>query len=196
MKKFNLFGNHDNVEIYIIPGCRMPERQLKRDDNPVGFDVYTRAIVSLQMDEANPLMRHTLFDFKNEPRDLPLYDVECFPNMGKFRLAPHHQITLGCGFVLIMNENLCAYIEPRGSTAGRGLIAPWASVPIDPQFRGEPVFSIYNPNPDFVWFDRHERLMQLVFRPVVIPRLAVITDTEKLFPTKRGNLSNGSSGKL
>lgn len=57
------------VRIHLLPGGKMPERKTA---GAVGFDAAIRAVVSpSEMDPANPILRKTLFDFREIPKDNP-----------------------------------------------------------------------------------------------------------------------------
>lgn len=59
----------DNVKIHLLPGGKMPERKTK---GAIGFDTAIRAVVSAtEMDSTNPILRKTLFDFTEVPKDNP-----------------------------------------------------------------------------------------------------------------------------
>ncbi|GEM_PF-4914514 len=55
------------VKIHVLPGGTLPKRQ---SNGAVGYDVHLRAIVSPhEIDEKNPRLRKTLFDFRKIPSD-------------------------------------------------------------------------------------------------------------------------------
>jgi len=141
-------------------------------------------------------MRSTLFDFVTEPAPgiLP-YKVQAFPKSKQFRLTPRQETLLGVGFVIELPDHLCAYLEPRSSTTAARIHVTNADVPIDPDFRGEPVIEIYNAGSDFFWVRQYQSLVQLVVKPRIVPVFVVVGSIGELTKTKRGNGSHGSSGK-
>lgn len=57
------------VRIHLLPGGKMPER---KTGGAIGFDASIRAVVSpSEMDLTNPILRKTLFDFNDVPKDNP-----------------------------------------------------------------------------------------------------------------------------
>lgn len=182
------------IKICPVPGGRIPEAQVEKGE--VFPDIFTRAVVSLQMDEKNPAMRKTFYDFDTDPSaDAPReFTALACPSLHEFRLTPHKEFLFGCGFVLELPPDLCAYIKPRGSTDELGLTVTNADVPIDPDFRGEPVFRVLNRRFDFHWIKKHQRLVQLVIVPRIVPVFVSVADISDLSKTKRANHSHGSSG--
>ena len=183
--------NDLQVKIHVFPGGKIPER---KTELAVGFDVFTRAIVSLEMEPGRFGMRKTFYDFEHEPDpSLPVFRVLCEPKLQHFRIAPRQELLFGCGFALELPSELSVYVYPRSSTVAQGLWVTWSSVPGDPDFRGEFVFGLYNSSSDFVWIKKHDRLVQLVFTPRIIPELVPVSCPTGLSKTKRRG--NGHTGK-
>ncbi len=186
---------HPAFNISILPGGTMPFRALPLGAEnhipscAVGYDILTRAIVELEMDPENPLMRKTIYDFEDTPQSPQFQHINVLDK--KFILYPGEIAYLGTGVVIEMPDNVAGWVKPRGSTIIKGLAILNSDVPIDPDFRGEPIIVIRNEQSvKAIDISNHERLAQFVFTPVVLPILREVPIFEE---TLRGNGSHGST---
>src|SRR3989338_5239480 len=109
---------------YIFPGGRMPQRST---DGAIGFDFFLRAIVSpFEMNPDNTILRKTLFNFKDIPKDNPMVEshVAIYPgengNELSYRLDPGESVLVGVGCVIEMNFPNFHWVAPRS-----GLSSKW-----------------------------------------------------------------------
>ena len=163
----------------------MPFRVRSTPGSPsraVGYDVFTRAIVDYEMCKDDPQMRRAFCDFGitdlNHPRE--------------FRLGPGETACLGIGVVIEIPDGFAGWIKPRGSTIKNKIAVLDSDVPIDPDFRGEPIATIRNDGNLPFFINRHDRIVQIVFTPVALP---ILRPVPSLGETARGNGSHGSTGQ-
>src|SRR3989344_6836591 len=109
------------LKVYLFPGGQMPKRAT---DGAVGFDFYLRAIVSAyQMDPDNPILRKTIFNFKDIPKDDPPTEehIVLYPDKTgetfAYRLDPGENILVGVGCVVEMGFPMFHWIAPRSGLA-------------------------------------------------------------------------------
>ena len=189
------------IPVFVLPGGKMPETHHNGED--VGYDLFTRALVSLKMDSLTPAMRQTLCDFfwcKS-----PLIPEMFFCRKGwygKYKLDPisrsAHPIILGFGVVLGLPYDWYAEIWPRTSMAGICLELSHKGIPIDPGFRGEFVTGIRNNGSEPFFLERHQRIAQLRFHGPngdFRPALVQVKRFNDLPPSNRGLASHGSTGR-
>ncbi len=96
-----LFIKAGLVRFYVIPGGTSPSRQT---DGAVGYDTHIRAIVSnSEMDQTNPRLRKTLFDFNKIPDD-PEMAQNVYTENGElvYEIPPGESVLVGIGFVTEM----------------------------------------------------------------------------------------------
>ncbi|MEK7507761.1 MAG: hypothetical protein AAB602_01595 [Patescibacteria group bacterium] len=163
--------------VQILPGGKLPQRAGTEPGHAVGYDVFTRDIVVYNMSTDDPRMRQVEFDL--EPPEV-------------FRLGPGGVACLGTGVVIEIPHGFAGWIKPRGSTVKNGVAVLNQDVPIDPDFRGEPIAVIRNEGRAPFDIRRHQRIVQIVFTPVALPILEEVLLLDK---TTRGNGSHGSTGK-
>lgn len=187
------------IEIYILPGGKMPER---KSDGAIGYDAYLRAILSpSEIDLKNPQLRKILFDFKTQPRDpeVARHIFEVHGENGKkelvYRMSPHESVLGGLGFFTAMPFPLFYWMAPRSGLASRyGITVTNAPGTVDPDYRGEAGALIYNRN-DKPFDLRHGfRIAQIVFQWAIIPRIKIVASPKKLASTTRGAGGFGSTG--
>lgn len=148
------------VRVFLVsPWATMPE--ICHDDEDIGYDVATRAIVSAEMDPKNPHARKVLWDFRGQPDASLQHKLGHARVKGKlvnaFMLNHMESILLGTGIALGMERDLYAELRPRSSTANgefmlmNGSVPDFNSiamfhnhVPWDPGFKGEGVMRVMN----------------------------------------------------
>lgn len=180
----------------------MPEAYHNSED--IGFDLFTRALVSLEMSSLMPAMRTTLCDFVwCRPELIPeMFFTARSKEYGEYKLdhiyRPARPIILGFGVVLGLPYDWYAEIWPRTSTAAVGLELSHKGIPIDPGFRGEFVTGIRNEGSEPFYLERHQRLTQLRFHGPngdFRPTLAEVKRFQDLPRSNRGAASHGSTGR-
>jgi dUTP pyrophosphatase len=182
------------IQIHVLPGGTMPVR---KTEGAIGFDAYARAIVSAtEMEEGNPLLRKTLFDFKNRPKN----DLNQQVFVGEdrkfcYRLIPGERVTIGVGFVTSMPFPLKYWMAPRSGLASRyGISIANSPGTVDPDYRGEAGATVHNHGkaPFDIYGDM--RIVQIVFSWTPIPDLIEVETHEELLGTTRGTGGFGSTG--
>ncbi|HEY4514734.1 MAG TPA: hypothetical protein VJJ22_01080 [Candidatus Paceibacterota bacterium] len=189
--------------VRILTSGRLPVR---KSSGAVGYDVAVRAVVcpSLAFDLQDPAMRKTIFDFSLPNSDHPHRGmIEPLSGRGVggrdewvWRLDPGKHVFVGLGVIIELDPGWQCYTVPRGSTPNRHYLQVLdVHVPIDPDFRGEPVAHLINRG-DRPYSLRHGvSLVQFVFQPVFRPMLRVVGQGEELSNTQRGTNSFGSTGE-
>src|SRR3989344_9525539 len=141
----------DKVRIYLLPGGKMPERKTK---GAIGFDVAIRTVVSsMEMDPTNPILRKTLFDFIEIPKDNPYIErhVVIVPRQAGDQLAyqmdPGESVLVGIGFITEMEWPMFYWVAPRSGLAAKwGITVTNAPGTVDPDYRGEAGVLVFNRN--------------------------------------------------
>lgn len=206
------------INAFVLEGGRIPE---KAGGAPRGHDVFTAAIVSSEFDPHLPYQRARLWDFKSKPHAL----IEKNIRMGSERsrteyvyvLRPGEKVTIGMGVVFGMTAHWCAWIARRSSTARKELDAKMhpqslgscilpemldildlnIEVPIDPDFRGEPIAILKNIGDEDFPIAHGQRITQLCFMGPDNnwwPIFEQVKSHAELGATSRGNGNQGSSG--
>lgn len=191
--------DNPRFRIYVFPGGRMPERAT---DGAVGFDAFLRAVVSpFEMDPDNKVLRKSLFNFKNIPKDNPLIEshVTIYPgDNGKelaYRLDPGESILVGIGCTIEMNFPNFYWVAPRSGLASKWKITVTnAPGTVDPDYRGEAGVLVLNINTQPILVTKNMKIAQLIFQRAIIPALVQIENYEELTTTKRGVGGFGSTG--
>lgn len=197
MKSKKRIKSEERVKVFIIPGGQKPERKTQW---AVGYDLETRAIVGFEFDEHNTERRVTYFDFAGKPKDAKARKrVRRIKNAeGKkewvWVLPPKGRCVIATGIAMETPRNLCWYVYPRTSTAFNGITVASADAPGDPDFRGEPIAVLINDSSKPFIIRYGQRLVQLVFKPAVRPKMVVVKNHADLGKTHRGCGCNGSTG--
>jgi len=187
---------HPEILIHVLPGGSIPERQT---EGAIGYDAHARAIVSpFNMDPENPLLRETIFDFKNPPVDkkarkntIPDEDTGGFA----YVLKPGESVLIGVGFTTAMPFPLFYWVAPRSGLASKhGITVTNAPGTVDPDYRGEAGVLVYNRTQKPFILKRGMRIAQIVFTWAAIPNFNILDGYEKLTQTKRGGGGFGSTG--
>lgn len=110
----------------------------------------------------------------------------------QFVLEPQAEIKIGIGFNIELRRNTAAYVQPRSSTIERRLEVLNAAVPIDHDFRGEPVGHLYNRGDESFTIEHGMRLVQLCVVEVVVDEPKKVGALSK---TGRGKGWNGSTNE-
>lgn len=139
------------IKIHVLPGGRMPER---KTEGAIGFDVFLRAVVSpSEMDLENPVLRKTLFDFKNIPQDNPYVErhIVVSPtdkgNESVYQMEPRESVLVGIGFITELVFPMFYWVAPRSGLASRwGITVTNAPGTVDPDYRGEAGVLVKNEN--------------------------------------------------
>ncbi len=198
--------SHEGIEVryHVLPGGQTPKRQ---SDGAVGFDLYARAIVDTTlMDARDNRLRKTLFDFRNYPSDERLrghvHEETQVGDEGEFRgvklswrLRPGEHVLVGVGVAFELPYHLFQWTAPRSGLAAKQRIqlgnAPGT---IDSDYRGEAGLIVVNQGDDDFIIDHQMRIGQMLFQPVIIPRLTPVESLDDLSATARGAGGFGSTG--
>lgn len=191
--------NRPPVKIHLLPGGKMPEL---KTEGAIGFDVSIRAIVSpSEMDPANPILRKTLFDFKNVPKDNPYTErhIVVVPsekgNTLAYQMEPNESTLVGIGFLTEMQWPMFYWVAPRSGLAAKwGITVTNAPGTVDPDYRGEAGVLVFNRNPHSFLLHKDMRIAQVIFQNALIPEFTVVESPEELSGTNRGTGSFGSTG--
>lgn len=188
--------DYSKVLVEVLPGGKMPER---KTPGAIGFDVYTRAIVSpYEMDDKLPYLRKTLFNFRDLPADPKLrrWVEQDSDDPGKLMMnvPPGENVLVGIGIATAMEYPMLYWLAPRSGLSSKYRIT-LANTPgtVDPDYRGEAAAVLVNDSTK-PWAIRHQsRIAQLLFSHVFIPDLVEVT-REELPETMRGSGGFGSTG--
>lgn len=101
-------------------------------------------------------------------------------------IAPFSTETVGCGFGLKLPTGVMAQIITRSSISKQNITI--GNAPIDASYTGEIHMMISNNTEKELYFDKGDRIAQLVILPIITFKLV-----DKL--TTRGEAGLGSSGK-
>ena len=188
------------VKIHLLPGGKMPEMKTV---GAIGFDVSIRAVVSpSDMDPENPVLRKTLFDFENMPKDNPHVErhVTLMPgqdgNQLAYKMEPEESTLVGIGFLTEMEWPMFYWVAPRSGLAAKwGITVTNAPGTVDPDYRGEAGVLVYNRDPvhSFLLY-RGMRIAQIIFQRALIPEFIRVESPRELSDTHRGIGAFGSTG--
>lgn len=188
------------VDIYVVPGGRMPERKTK---GAIGYDAYLRAIVDPFEMEPDGILRKLIFDFETIPDDEYIKGhVSWEPREdGKgtelvYWLEPGESVLVGIGFITAMEFPMFYWAAPRSGWAAKYRIN-LANAPgtIDPDYRGEAGILVVNQGRKRFALRRGMRIAQCIFSKAIIPQLHVVSSRDELGETARGSGGFGSTDK-
>jgi len=187
------------VRIHLLPGGRMPERKTA---GAIGFDAAVRAVVSpMEMDPVNPILRKTLFDFVEVPKDNPYTErhVAIVPgqsgNQLAYQMDPGESVLVGIGFITEMEWPMFYWVAPRSGLAAKwGITVTNAPGTVDPDYRGEAGVLVFNRNPHPFLIHKDMRIAQIIFQMAIIPSIETVESFEDLSQTLRGTGGFGSTG--
>lgn len=187
------------VKIHLLPGGKMPER---KTEGAIGFDVAIRAVVSpSEMDPTTPVLRKTLFDFENVPKDNPYIErhVAVVPsqtgNLLAYQMEAGESTLVGIGFLTEMDWPMFYWVAPRSGLAAKwGITVTNAPGTVDPDYRGEAGVLVYNRNPHPFLLHKGMRIAQVIFQNALIPKFIQVGSPEELSGTNRGVGGFGSTG--
>jgi len=187
------------VRIHLLPGGKMPERKTA---GAIGFDAAIRAVVSpTEMDSTNPILRKTLFDFAEVPKDNPYVErhVVIVPgqsgNQLAYQMDPEESVLVGIGFITEMEWPMFYWIAPRSGLAAKwGITVTNAPGTVDSDYRGEAGVLVYNRNPHPFLLHKDMRIAQVIFQRAIIPSIESVESCEELSSTARGTGGFGSTG--
>ena len=187
------------VKIHLLPGGKMPLMQTK---GAIGFDVAIRAVVSPnEMSTANPILRKTLFDFENVPKDNPYVErhITIMPsqsgNLLAYQMEAGESVFVGIGFLTEMEWPMFYWVAPRSGLAAKwGITVTNAPGTVDPDYRGEAGVLVYNRNPHPFLLYKGMRIAQIIFQTALIPEFIRVNSPEELSHTSRGADGFGSTG--
>ncbi len=197
---------HPEIQICVLPGGRMPQRQ---SEGAVGYDAHIRAVVdSFKMDEKHPQLRKTIFDFERYPESKELYDFlppQNYVHMIKkedgsgtelaWCLYPGKSVLVGIGFATAMPQGLFYWVAPRSGLAARYRITVTnAPGTVDPDYRGEAGALVHNIGQAPFSLRKGMRIVQVLFQWAVFPQMQVVQDLADLSDTRRGAGGFGSTG--
>jgi dUTP pyrophosphatase len=185
--------------MHVLPGGREPRRQT---DGAIGYDVYTRAVVSPHgMDAVNPRLRKTLFDFGSIIDPSVADKIEMHTPEGKnapeltYRLDVGKMVLCGTGFATAMPFPLCYLTLCRSGMAAKyNIVVSNGPGTIDPDYRGEAGIILENRGTKPFYVYSGMRIAQIIFMWVLIPRFNMVLDHEKLGTTRRNAGGFGSTG--
>lgn len=187
----------DTVKIHILPGGKMP---IRRTDGAIGFDVFLRAIVSAkEMDEKNPTLRRTLFDFQNLPKDSTIWGnhIKSSEDGLVYRLRAGESVLVGIGFITEMPYPMFYWVAPRSGLASKhGITVTNAPGTVDPDYRGEAGVLVYNRTDHHFDLRHNMRIAQIVFQRAIIPDFEIAESPTELSNTDRGPGGFGSTGLM
>lgn len=202
--------NEDNFEvlIHVLPGGTMPVLQTA---GAVGFDVHARAVVDpFQMDPENPNLRKPWFDFHTMPTDLVHGShVELLPKHGLnpdgtvidgvhkmvWRIDPGDQALIGIGIALAMPPELFQWLTPRSGLSSKYRVTLGnAPGTVDSDYRGEAGLIVVNEGSGPIKIAHGDRIAQMLFQRVYMPKLIEVGSLEALGTTDRGAGGFGSTG--
>jgi len=190
------------VRFYCISNTKP---MIRGSSHATGYDVAIRAIVSHEPDPHSPYRRKNEYGFDCDTTGTrPIYHNEK-ENRFEYVLMPGRVVTVGLGVVLGMDPGWTAFVTRRSSTAINDIILPdqvqemMFGVPIDADFRGEPIARLKNLGDEDFHIWQGQRLLQLIFfdgqgKGPVIPWLYRVYNIEELGETVRGCRMHGSSG--
>jgi len=170
-----------SVGVHVLSGGNLPQRMTK---GAIGYDCCLRALVSPdKMDPENPILRETIFDFKNPPKDESVnkHLKEKEDGSVVYMMDPHESILGGIGFTTEMTFPMFYWVAPRSGLASKhGITVTNAPGTVDPDYRGEAGVLIYNRNDhpfELVW---NMRICQVIFSWAMIPNLFIIKDPHNM----------------
>ncbi len=189
----------DIVRIHLLLGGKMPERKTA---GAIGFDAAIRAVVSAtEMDSVNPILRKTLFDFSEVPKDNPYTErhIVIVPgqagNQLAYQMDSGESVLVGIGFITEMEWPMFYWVAPRSGLAAKwGITVTNAPGTVDPDYRGEAGVLVYNRNPHPFLLHKDMRIAQVVFQMALIPDFERMESYEDLSNTSRGTGGFGSTG--
>lgn len=187
------------LKLYVFPGGKKPERST---GGAIGFDFFLRAIVDpYRMDQQNPMLRRTIFDFENFPHDNPETDehlTDYLSNSGRepaYRLDPGESVLVGVGCIVEMPFPMFHWVAPRSGLASKWKITVTnAPGTVDPDYRGEAGVLVLNINKNPIPLTKNMKIAQGIFQIAVIPNLIEVSSYEELSKTARGVQGFGSTG--
>lgn len=179
------------VRIHLLPGGKIPERKTA---GAIGFDVAIRAVVSsMEMDPINPVLRKTLFDFMEVPKDNPYTErhIVIVPgqsgNQLAYQIDSGESVLVGIGFITEMEWPMFYWVVPRSGLASKwGIMVTNAPGTVDPDYRGEAGVLVYNRNPHPFLLHKDMRIAQIIFQMAIIPSIEKVSTHEELSNTDRG----------
>jgi dUTP pyrophosphatase len=189
---------HPKIMMHVLPGGKAPER---KTDGAIGYDAFARAIVSgTEMDQGNPLLRKTIFDFERTPTDVKAgahiveTTVENRKTLG-YVLHPGESVLVGIGFVTAMPFPLLYWVAPRSGLASKHKITVTnAPGTVDPDYRGEAGVLIHNRGETDFIITKDMRIVQTIYQWAIIPKIEIVPEHSSLPETLRGVGGFGSTG--
>lgn len=188
-----------NVKIHVLAEGFKPKRET---EGAVGYDVRLRAVVSAhEMDNQNPKLRRTLFDFDKTVDS----SIERFVGMKVvekggtpepvYRLEPGKMALGGIGFCTEMPFPLCYLTLPRSGMASKHhIVVANAPGTVDPDYRGEAGIILYNCGTESFYLHRRMRIAQILFTWALIPTFEEVASHAELIASNRGAGGFGSTG--
>lgn len=182
------------VEIFVLPGGRLPQRM---SEGAIGYDAYIRAVVSPFEMEEGGVLRKTLFDFLKLPEDpRVLAHVQTLPcDELVYRLGPGESVLVGIGFATAMPQGMLYWVAPRSGLASKYRIT-LANAPgtVDPDYRGEAGVIVVNEGSEPFVLRQGMRIAQVIFQWAILPKLMLVASHQDLDATIRGAGGFGSTG--
>ncbi|MFA6295210.1 MAG: hypothetical protein WC666_02175 [Candidatus Paceibacterota bacterium] len=199
------------VKYFVIPGGSPPFRG---SANATGYDVHVRAVVSTEFDPTEIYKRKIIYDLRSEPNNEEIKKLVIFQDgQYKYLLQPGESVNIGLGLVFGMKPGCSAVIMRRSSTGladiafadlfsnepetPKTIIEMLGGIPIDSDFRGEPISRLHNLGKVFYPIWHGKRIVQIVFlnkKGIFHPRFERVEKISDLGFTKRKNHCHGSTG--
>lgn len=193
--------DYPKVKFFVLPGGKKP---LRATEGAVGFDFFLRAAVSpSEMEPNNRILRKTLFNFKDTPRDNPFIERHILITPAEngsgtelaYMMEPGESVLVGVGVVFEMDFPLFHWVAPRSGLAAKwGITVTNAPGTVDPDYRGEAGVLVLNTNKHPFPLKKDMKIAQALFQRAVIPELVEVKSYEDLSKTVRGTGGFGSTG--
>ncbi len=154
-------------------------------------------VMDVAMRIVNPLFADYL---KDNPLHAPCYHTEGAAGIDlracvatKTTLYPGDKFCVGSGIAVhIADPNACAILLPRSSLGMSNLMLANTVGLIDSDFQGEIKMLLFNHGDSVYHIQPFERLVQMVFLPIIRVKPVSVTDFEAV--TERGSGGFGSTG--
>ena len=154
-----------DLKVFVLPGGRMPERRKGAE----GFDAFHRAIVAKEHEHEKFPMRSKKWDFSGKAVGL-LPNRVYYGTSPFYRAAESEMVVLGLGIIVDLGNhkdpeyNWSFTVESRSGTGLSGIRNLMTNVPVDSDFRGEPIAVLQAIGPSFFDIYPGGSLVQLIFR--------------------------------
>lgn len=185
------------VLVHLFEEGFMPERQTA---GAIGFDLKAwRIVQSKKMSKENPVLRETIFDFKNPHQELiDSGNIREEDGEWVYVLKYGENVLVDVGFATALPMGLGFWVAPRSGMAMRGITLLNAPGTVDPDYRGSAGVLITNGSiekEDFI-IKKGVRIAQAIFTWVPLPGLTEVEEYSDLPPSIRAEEGFGSTGEF